>query len=180
MQLRGRGGEAHVVAAALTPDGGRAFKVNGRWALDGRTARGAGSLCLPPCIVASFEPEQMGCGTLPGCRRKVLQRSTRAVYPARGQPAGTGMGARCVASCAPLGPAWRAAPASSARWVLPCGCSPCGRCARRCPVLDSRHVEQTLIPPVGCVGSQAALPHKPWLLLPAGAGDRAGRQRRAS
>ncbi|KAL4425175.1 hypothetical protein ABPG75_009191 [Micractinium tetrahymenae] len=30
VQLRGRGGEAHNVAAALTPDGGRAFKVNGR------------------------------------------------------------------------------------------------------------------------------------------------------
>lgn len=33
LTLRARGGQLHTVAAALTPDGSRAYKVDGRWVL---------------------------------------------------------------------------------------------------------------------------------------------------
>lgn len=65
LTLRAQGGQLHTVAAALTPDGSRAYKVDGRWVAEWREVGGL-TTAAPPCCGLSLSPQHPStCPTTP-------------------------------------------------------------------------------------------------------------------
>ena len=144
-----RGGSTHTVHAAMTPEGGRAFKVDGRWVLAGRVGAGCshgpsparGTLAARPqqarvaaAAAAHDAPAAAASPPPPAASARSLRPACRPCAPTRflrslpRQPAaGRAAGARCASSCAAWACAWTRAPPSSSRRRRAARAGACGR-----------------------------------------------------